>query len=485
MQFPMKSLSRLSRRGIGRMTTALFLGVVLVLNILVYALATRFSWYFYTADKYTHEIGDSMAEKFAAAEHKVAVRFCMTEADLEKNTAYRLVYETAKQYAAAYPDKVELLTPYSIYTDHRAVLAYEEKFRDKGQEVTLSETSVIFESEEDLRHFSLSDFFILNANREITAYNGEEVFAAACLWVQTKSEDHPTAYFTVDHGENFAISGLTTKLVLSGYRVGTVRLSESDVPDDCALLIISNPLYDFEKAGEGSTVKTELSRLESYIDGGGRLYLTFDAANDACRRMTNLRSLLLKYGLSFSDELLYDYENGITRDGKTAAAVYAADGKGASVGETAQKYNAARVVYRDAAPLTLYQDNDKGAAVYPVLFTSDTAETATEGRGKKVLSAMADTAAGGKLYLAASGYMNYDDVINSKNYGNSDLFYALLAEYGCPTAPAGCTVLPIETAALDNLTVGTANRIFILMVAVLPLLLAGTATAVCLYRRKR
>ena len=41
-----------SDKVLGRLTTALFLLAILVLNIVVYVFATAFSWYFYADERY-------------------------------------------------------------------------------------------------------------------------------------------------------------------------------------------------------------------------------------------------------------------------------------------------------------------------------------------------------------------------------------------------------------------------------------------------
>ncbi len=465
---------------LGALLTALFVVTALLLNVLVYALATRFSWYFYTATQYTHEIGDVMAEKIGAAEHKVTIRFCTSEESMEKDSVYGLVYNTALQYAARYPDKIEVLDSYNVYTDHRAIAAYVEKTGVSG----ISESSVIVESAVECRIFDLSDFFLLNAETNyIDAYNGEEMFAAAFFWVQEKAEDHPAAYFTVDHGENVTTSGLVVLLTMAGYACDTIALSSEAIPEDCALLVTVNPIYDLEKAKEGSGITAEYDRLVRYLENGGQFYLSVDPSGESFASLHNLHALCAAYGITVEAPQLYDFTNSLTRNGKTFVTSLATE----SVPDFAARfarYSDARILVRDVAALKLTA-TEKTESVLPLLYTAETAEDGEGNTGVYTVSALSKLKNGGTLFLAAGGYMAAGDVTNTPFYGNEAFLYAALEEMGCETAPAGTVILEVENEALRDLTNGEADRVFVLLVAVLPAILVAISVAVVIRRKRR
>lgn len=465
---------------LGAILTALFVVAALLLNVLVYALATRFSWYFYTTTRYTHEIGDAMAEKINAAEHKVNIRFCMAKEDMLSDSVYSLAYKTAEQYAARYPDKITLLPSYNVYTDHNAIAAYVEKTGVTG----ISERSVIVESEVDCRILDLSDFFLLDSKTSyINAYNGEEMLAAAFFWVQKKAEEHPVAYFTVDHGENFTSSGLVMLLTMAGYACDTVALSSTAIPEDCALLVTVNPIYDLEKAKEGSGIVAEYDRLTRYLDNGGCFYLSVDPSSEAFSSLDNLRALCASYGITVGDTQLYDFTNSLTRNGKTFVTSLAEDGApdfASRVGD----YTESRILVRDVSPLTLAA-TDKTEAVMPLLYTAETAEDEAGNAGVYTVAAFSRLKNGGRLFFGAGAYMAAGDVVDTPYYGNEAFLYAALEEMGCKTAPAGTVILEVENEALRDLTNGEADRIFVLQVAVVPAILVCVAVAVVIRRKRR
>ncbi len=454
--------------GVRRANLVLFLVCVLLFHLAVYALSARFSWYFYTEEKYTHEIGAANADKLDEMEHAVTVRFCMEEEDLKADTVYSLVYKTAEQYADRHAGKVTILPSLNIYTDHREVAAYKERIDES--DVTISRETVIVESEKDIRLFRMSDFFLLDSEQRIKAYNGEEVFCAAFLWVQVPQAQHPAVYYTIDHGETVALLAMQSKLLLAGYRPEAINLSSDAIPADCAVIVISNPLYDFEVAAPGSHVESELDRLTAFVDGGGKLIVTLDAAKESYASLENLRAFLADYGMTAGDTVLSDMENAVTQDGKVfLASAVAHEG---------------RLLLREPAALTLSATNKKNAALLPAVTGFATVEK-DGAAGNHTIAAMAEVASGGRIFFATTGYLFYNDALESGVYANRDFLYGILTEFGCRTAPAGSRILPVASDTLENLTMGEANTVFALTAAALPALVILACVAVMLRRRFR
>ena len=81
------------RGGIGAATMVVVIALLVILNVIVYALGSKYSWYLYTAPRYEHKIGDSSETFFADLDQgrDLKIRFCMNEEDLEGDAAYLLV----------------------------------------------------------------------------------------------------------------------------------------------------------------------------------------------------------------------------------------------------------------------------------------------------------------------------------------------------------------------------------------------------------
>ncbi len=455
-------------KGLRRANLALFLAAILLFHFAVYTLGRQFSWYFYTEERYTHEITDQNYDKLSEMEHAVTVRFCMDEEDLLADAVYSLVYKTAEQYAEQHPNKITLLPSLNIYTDHREVAAYKEKVDESS--AAISKETVIIESEEDLMLVTMSDFFLLDSERTTRAYNGEEVFCSSFLWVQAETKKHPIVCFTVDHGENVALSALQSKVMLSGYRTEPLNLSADAIPADCEIIVISNPLYDLEVSAPGSLVLSELDRLAAFVADGGKLLVTLDAKKESYGRLQNLRAFLREYGIATESRVVTDPENAVTQDGKVLLAK--------EVGAET------RLLLREPAALTLSGENPKGASVTPKV-TSYESALAGDAAGEKVLAATAALPSGGMIFCAATGYLFYNDAMESAVYGNRDFFFGILRDFGCKTTPAGSRILPVASDTLENLTRGESDTVFFVTAAVLPSLILLCALIVMLRRRFR
>ena len=470
-----------SDKALGRLTTALFLLAILVLNIVIFVFATAFSWYFYADERYEHTISDATDSFLARMEHPVTVSFCSAEEDLEASATSSLVYETAKQYAARHEGLVSIGEFYNVYTDYAKMKAYSEK---TGSVVT--KDTVIVESDIECYALTMSNFFLLDGSGNIRAYNGEEAFASAFLRVQTEKEKLPSAYFTVDHGENYAIEPLLSQIFYAGYDIGveklnTVKLCDEDVPSNASLLVISNPIYDFETSNGG--VATEIDRLAAYIERGGQVYITLDAGRASYSELHNLRALLKEYGLATEEMPVVDFENGIPGEERIFSVSYALEGVGKTLGERVARYNDSSVLVRDMAPITA-SENQKGMTVSSLLVTKESAVHG-DSKGSFIVAAYAAGENGAGIVLSTSGYINFDDAINTDKYANEDFLYESLSLLGCDTALSGCTMLSLVDTGLQDLTNAEANAFSIITVAVLPVTLLFVGIGVTLYRRRR
>ena len=77
---------------------AVFIGAVMLLNFIVYALAVKFEWYIYAEESYEHTIGTASDVLFSENEQKdVEIIFCMEQDELSSDVIYDIVWQTALQ----------------------------------------------------------------------------------------------------------------------------------------------------------------------------------------------------------------------------------------------------------------------------------------------------------------------------------------------------------------------------------------------------
>lgn len=501
---------------------AIILASVVFVNIICYTITEAFELYIYSPVKPNFEISDTFDEVFREAEkngEKITVSFCMEEDDLKVHATGSYVYETAKKFAEKYDGflnirYINLITMYD--EDGNDVSEALQKYKTdlNGKETPIVKGSVIFSSgegnDENYRVVNdyattagYSDFYTLDSSGYATSYNGEEVFASIMNWVLT--DEHPTAYFTVGHGET-ASQSLYTLLTCAGYYVDTINLRATDDYGDgvkeksvaeklaeAELIIISNPTTDFERRAEGASVNmdTEIDFLMDYAERGGSFFITLDPYISE-KKLSTLYGFLKDYGISLKNsehgerQTIQDMDNGITTDGFTLVADFA-DGRIPTEMENKINDNG-RVILRDVSPLTL------GGAAKPLLVTSESSVCYSNGEvtnrdGSYTIAAYSELESDkgkiSKLFFIPTIYLTATDAMVTNGYANKDFIYSLFdVFYGLDDMPYGCNSIIFDNQVLENLTMGTARLYSILLLAI-PTVLAVVGFGVRIRRKNR
>ena len=474
--------------GISGATIALFIAILVIFNAAFYALADRYSWYAYTAASYEHEIGDVSRTYLGDLDtegREVKIRFCKTEDQLESEVVSRLALDTAKQIAARHDFvTVEYI---NIYTEPGKVEKYLYEYNDKGERVETEESittdSIIFDGGDEYMIQSLSNFYHLDSNSSILAYNGEEVMLAMVHWVLT--DEHETVYFTVNHGEISGM-GLYNLFVCAGYRVDELNLTLDEIPDDAAMIVISDPKYDFEKAAEGSGIMAEIDKLEQYLDDGGRLYVALDAL---LGELPHLDELLSDYGFVREGATVRDVSEAISADGLMLLARFASGTAANAIASSVGSYGGGRVVIREAAPIKLI-DGKAGVTAESLLVSAPGSAAYANGEqvsssGSYTLAALSENTAGGGIFLTTSIYLAAEDFLRSDGYANGEFLYAVLGETLDVDVPLGTTTLAFDNEAIEGLTMGVVHAWSIVLIAVVPIAVLTFGNVVRIRRKNR
>ena len=482
-----------TRRAASAAFIAAMLLVLVLVNVIINALAARYSWYLYTEEQYEHTIGDAANAVLGTAPEGETVRvlFCMAEDAMEADVVYALVLNTFRQLAERYDFiKIEFV---NIYLHPEEVAPFRSRTTEAGETVEspISEQCVILVSGEDESKFRvelLQSFFVLDGEQAITAYNGEEIAISAVAWVL--SDSHPVAGFTMGHGENQSnLLAFYTTLVASGYDIMLLDLNE-DIPNGVELIVIANPQWDFLRGAEGSGVIAELDRLEAFLAGGGTLFVSLDPYAKA--PLNGLRGFLAERGLAATQDVIHDSQNSITTDGYTLVTEFASSEFGTAIVDRLGEFSDARAIVREASVLELSSVGSYTAT--SILLSSPSSQSYQNGELKSdagsfpVLAVAEAPLADGKsatVFLASSVYFLANDVMNSAIYANRDVVLASMEAASGNPAPVGCRVLSIDNSRLEDLTMGTA-RLYTLLVAVaVPLAVSAVGVFVVVRRKIR
>ncbi len=477
--------------------TALLIGVIIAVNAVVYALSAIFGLYLYKADEPDFTLSDGPATVFAEAVEsgdKVTILFCQTEEDLKNNDAGRYVYETACRMEEAFPSLIELEFVNVIINPDRA-----QAYADEDAGIYVGAGSVIFIHGDNYRvlttvsgSMAYADFFTLDASGQVVAYNGEEVMTSMVLWVL--ADEHKHAYYTVGHSETADIT-MVNLLSCAGYYVETINLRTQEIPSDTGLLIISNPVQDFERSAVGSSVRSEIDRLESYMERGGNVLVMADPY--MVSKLPVLGDFVADYGISFATEekdgstvpqLVHDGVQSISTDGMKIIADF---GTGTVASEIAERVRAGgdnRVLLPWSGALTLDSD-----LAEPLLVASGSATLSAGGdvsdrEGGYVVAAYGERThlnTTSSVTVVPSVYLAIAEAMVSNGYANRDFIFALAETYGATQQiPYGCRTMPMTSTALEDLTLGTARILTAVLIAV-PVILAVCGTVIVLRRKYR
>ncbi|MBQ9084929.1 MAG: Gldg family protein [Clostridia bacterium] len=487
--------------------TALIVAILVVVNAVVYALTDAFSLYLYAPPKEEEPLSgnaDRLLERIIGEGEEVSIIFLTSKDNMEGHTTGSMVLETALALDEEYDFiNVRFVNFYTeLDQDGNPVDLTKYQKDMKGNEVSLHQNAVVFESEYGYRVLNsvyngvgYADFYTLNSSGYITSYNGEEVMVSMLSWVMTN--EHKTAYFTQNHGET-ADAAFVNLLASAGYYVDVINLRQKEVPEDAALLIISGPTSDFEKGAEGSTVRVraEIERMEDYLKRGGDLLVQLDPL---VKELPVLESFLLDKGFAISakrDEngrlirdMVKDDVDAITTDGYTFVATHADGYVSESIHSNISGFGSGRVLMSDVACLEL----SKGAQ--PLLLSSSTStlyaggkQTASGGSYPVVAFNELPSSESGnmtRITVVASIYLTASQALITGGYSNKDFTYSILDElYDAPCAPYGMKGLLYSSTILENFTMGTARLIFACLMAI-PVALGIIGAVIIIRRRNR
>ena len=496
------------RKGIGNTLTVVIIIAVVMLNILAYTVTNAFALYLYSPVKQDFSISGNTEELFRDAEtlnKKVKITFCYTEEKLESHSTGSYVLETARQLKEKHPELIELRFVNLLTKMDQDLKNVSEDF-DKyleDERNTLKQNSVIFESGEGeewncrvITDTSTSagfvDFYTLDGSGNVIAYNGEEVMTAMISWVLHK--EHPTAYFTQNHGETVDIA-FTNLLSCAGYYVEVINLRKMEIPKDAGMLIISNPTSDFDRSSDESNVRGELNKIEQYLEGGGKLYVALDPY---VKELKNLEGMLDKWGISLSGaynehnvlvrDIVRENSNAITPDGYTFIATHADNELAMSVRDSVMTHGNDSILMSEVTRLKL--DESKGAQ--PLLVSGKTSSThaggkETDSSGEYAVAAYSvrEEKDGKKstVFVIPTAYITTADAFLSDSYSNKDFIYSTLEViFGSNPAPRGCNLVSYAAPMLENLTMGRA-RLYTAIILAIPAVIAVVG-AITIIRRK-
>lgn len=490
------------------LSIVLILSVVLV-NAIFTALAYKYNIFTDMTTELVFTLSDAFKNALADVDTPVNIHFCHEPDYLESNVLTKYVYHTALQIA----EEFDWVTVDAIDSNKEPTLF--QKYALSSASGKISTSSVIIESGEEFRIMSANNFYVVNEDGSIWAYNAEEKYAAAILSVT--ATDLPVAYFTTKHGETQS-PYLEEIVENAGYEVKYIDLSREQIESDARLIIINDPKYDFSpESKDGSTV-SELEAIDKFLASEyGSLMVFIDPLQR--NGLNNLRDYLSEWGIIIADTIVEDKLHSITSNGYSVVGAYNYENVlGASlVKDIANTDSPPKTIFEYAAPIYYsdlynpvmdvesdtptptgaysYYGNNANREISAVLRSSPDAYATKDGKvadaeGNYNLMVVSverrminNEEYNSYVLCTATADFSNEKYVNSNVYANKDILYSAFKLMGRDFIPADIKFKVLENYDIEDMTTAQANAWTVALVTVLPVILLVTGAVVCVRRR--
>lgn len=471
--------------------TVLFIAVVVLFNGVFSALASRYGWYADMTEEAVFTLSDRSKEFVADVGAEIEIIFAEEPDLLMADDDMRYVYTTAKQLEEA----VDGVTVKCVNVVKDPAF-FKEFYSTSATDIT--SRSVVVRSGTESKVLTPQSFFVYNEDYVRWGYQGEYRFVSAIMQV-TQSET-PVVCFTGSHGEN--VTGAQTLAQLfydCGFDVREIDLSTEEIDEDCRVLVIFDPVYDFIgiEAEKGSA--NEIDKIDKFLDGFGGLLVFEDPEHSG--NLKNLNEFLREWGISYRpDVTVRDLSHSLSTDGFTVFTEYQSDDTlgGSFYSDLNSLDTQPKAVVSKASPIDILWeeggDLSGSRKVSAMLKSFDGSELVENGGTRErgaynVLTMSLETRIIDNdkyySYVMAVGSPTFasNNFLVSNAYGNRDIIYATMKFVGRDGILADIDMKPFDDYTL-TMTTKQSNAMTAEMVLILPVI-AAAAGVVILVRRRR
>ena len=501
---------RLRHGSVSIALTLLVVAAMIIVNAATSALAAGFGLYADMSQSLIYDIGKDCRDYLETAifplmdkrnaalgkDQRIEVIFCDEMKNLDNDKSQEYVLSTILDLKKTYPDRVEI-SHLNVWENPKEAKAYG----------VVDASDIIFKFGENFTTLSLHQFYVLSGNNSETptAYNAERRISSAFLRVV--SENTPTCYLTLNHGEGLESNELLYTLADAGFNYAFIDLAASDIPEDCELLITVNPTSDLLEPSETSQI-SETAKLDSFMSDGGKYMVLLSAETLSSHSLKNFESFMAKWGVRYMTGgsetssgcyLVRDRSSSISIDGNKFFGQYANNSVANNIFGGADK----TLIFNDATALTAAEGfspaNDgtyvSGTKIYaPILQSYSSAEAWSGGllvdkatdNPFTLASLTTDTCKNGKTsYLFVSSSVDFcsEEALQSTVYGNNQTFMRILSHMGYDNIPLSITSRALTKPPIQSLTTRSAAVITVLLCAI-PTAIISTVGIFVLVRRK-
>ncbi len=464
--------------------TIAFVAIVVIFNVIFSALANKYMWYVdLTADQ-VYSLSDEAKDIMSDIPDDVKLIFA-SEPDIllnGTNSSYtRMVYTTALLLAESFPnitvECVDVLKNPAYFKEYYNTAATD-----------IDSDSVVITSGSEVRVYAIEKFYTfsdLSDASSVWAYSGEKAMISGIM--QVTQTETPKVAFTIEHGENISDAlSLANTFTTNGFEVETINLAQEEIDEDCRILVIFNPIYDFIGAEAEDVSTNEIEKIDEFLDNFGCLMVFCDA--EYANNLTNLNEFLAEWGIEYvGATTIRDTENSMSTDGYSIIAKYQKDTLGGSIYDDLNALaTPPKTIIRKSMPINILWESggglDGSRAVSSVLKSYETSEAMENGTVVDTGSYNLVTVSRESRiydneyyysYVIAFGSSSFANMsyIDSNAYANEDILSASMKAVGREKVLAALDPKPFDDNTI-TVTTDQANDWTVAMTVVIPAIFA-------------
>lgn len=268
---------------------ALFIAILIVINLAAGALTDRFSLKLDLTSGGQFSLSSDTEEMLKTLTGDISIYILSTQADMERNDIGSRTLETVQRYVSSSGGRVS----YSFIDPNKNPRFFEKYLKAKGS----GERSLVIEGPERYTVVKSGElaYTVSGDKSNRVFYQTEELISAAILYVS--SPEISAAGFITGHSEAEA-GALRTILSGNNFDISTVDLIKG-IPENVNNLILAAPKTDF--------TADEISALESFLSKDKNTLYVFGSVSSPS--LPVLERYLAEWGIAFEAEVVCDEDN--------------------------------------------------------------------------------------------------------------------------------------------------------------------------------
>jgi hypothetical protein len=291
---------KLKYGGLSVLITVIVVAVVVLLNVVVGVLSDRTGLDIDLTSEQLYGISAQTEDYLKKVTQRIEILVTTNEVELSDSASvyanyYKQAYEVMRKYAQANPlitlrfvdvnkNPQELTRFATVYQGTipagSVVMSVLDEAGNPLRVRVLSISADLFNMEIDYNTYQ----------QYIASSKAEQALTTAMMYITDVDPKHAYIMFT-ESAEAASTLNIQTMLLNNGYETDIWNSSEEALPEDCDLLVVNNPLNDFDEA--------TVNQLYNYLENNGNygknlVYL----ANNAQRATPNINNFLKEWGLS-------------------------------------------------------------------------------------------------------------------------------------------------------------------------------------------